>query len=430
MNSIYHQTSHWNIFQKYLFRFTLVYFLLYTFPFPIDYIPFTGEWLSDATETVWDKIVPWFGEDVIDVGYEITVKPNGSGDTTWNYVHNLLLLILALIFSIIWSLVDRKRINYDKLYYWSIVFIRYYLGFVLMGYGFAKVFKSQFPDPNLLRLLKPFGEMSPMGLAWSFVGYSEGFNLFTGLGETIGGFLLLFRRTKLIGGLISLTVLSNIVVMNYCYDIPVKLFSTNLLLMTFFILAPDLKRLFNFFILNKTTSPINLGSPFSNEKIRKGVMVFKTLLIVYVLYSDIEGYFGPQEWGDRAPKPPLYGLYDVQSFSLNDSLIPPIKTDTTRWDKMVVNWADNVAIKLINEKTQYLGFEPDTVAKTILVYSYRDSANQNATWKYIQPNPDSLIIQGVWKNDTMDIKMNRRGPEDFPLMKRGFHWINEYPYNR
>ena len=361
---------------------------------------------------------------------QIKVKPNGSGDTTWNYVHNLLLLILALIIAVIWSMLDRRRLDYDKLYYWPVVFIRYYLGFTLMSYGFAKVFKSQFPDPSLMSLMKPLGNMSPMGLAWTYVGYSEGFNLFTGLGEAVGGFLLLFRRTKVLGGFVSFAVVSNIVVINYCYDIPVKLFSTNLLLMVVFILSPDLKRIFNFLFLNKATSPVNLSTPFSKHKYQQAAAVFKILLIGYVLYANIERYFGPQEWGDRAPKPPLYGLYDVQSFSQNNNTLPPLTTDTVRWDKLVINWPKNAAIKMMDEKMEYFGFLPDTVAQTIHVYSYQDSAGVNSNWEYARPHPDSLIIKGVWKNDTLDVLMSRRGPEDFPLMKRGFRWINEYPYNR
>jgi hypothetical protein len=42
---------------------------------------------------------------------------------------------------------------------------------------------------------------------------------------------LLFRKTKTFGSLVCITVLMNIVAMNFCYDVPVKLFSSNLLLM-------------------------------------------------------------------------------------------------------------------------------------------------------------------------------------------------------
>jgi hypothetical protein len=68
-------------------------------------------------------------------------------------------------------------------------------------YGAAKVFKSQFPDPPASRLLEPLGEMSPMGLLWSFMGASEAYTVFGGLAETIPAILLMFGRTTLLGAL-------------------------------------------------------------------------------------------------------------------------------------------------------------------------------------------------------------------------------------
>ena len=68
-----------------------------------------------------------------------------------------------------------------------------------------------------------------MGLLLNFMGYSTAFNMFTGLAEAIAGFLLLFRKTVTFGSLMSMTVLSNIVAMNFCFDVPVKIYSANLL---------------------------------------------------------------------------------------------------------------------------------------------------------------------------------------------------------
>lgn len=421
--------STWGLFQKTIFRFVFAYFLLYTIPFPLDMVPGLGGVAYELTESVWDKVVPWFGEEVLGTK-EITIKPAGSGDTTWNYVQLLLMVLLAAFMTLIWSILDRKRINYERLYYWSIVFMRYYLAFVLMGYGFAKVFKSQFPEPGLMSLMQPFGDSSPMGLAWNFVGYSFGFNLFTGLGEAIAGFLLLFRRTKVLGGFMGIAVMSNIVVMNYCYDIPVKLFSTNLLLMIFFVLAPDFKRILNFLIFNKAVIPTDLSSHFTNAKLNKAALVLKILIIGYSFYGTYERYSGPQEWGDRAPKPALYGIYDVQNFAINRDTLPPLMTDDRRWKNMVINWKNNAAVIMMPGNKKYYGFVPDTVSQTIKMYNYRDSANQNTILEYARPTPDSLVIKGIWINDTLDIQFTRRDKKDFLLMNRGFHWINEYPFNR
>jgi len=39
-------------------------------------------------------------------------------------------------------------------------------------------------------MIEPLGEFSPMGLMWTFMGYSKGYNRFVGGAEMLGGILL------------------------------------------------------------------------------------------------------------------------------------------------------------------------------------------------------------------------------------------------
>jgi hypothetical protein len=64
-----------------------------------------------------------------------------------------------------------------------------------------------------------------MGLLWTFMGASAAYTIFTGLGELVGGLLLTTRRTALAGALVSAAVMTHVAVLNFCYDVPVKLFS-------------------------------------------------------------------------------------------------------------------------------------------------------------------------------------------------------------
>src|SRR5215469_8980401 len=73
----------WGPVRRVLFRFVFVYFIVYIFPSPLNFIPFAGPIIQPYV-SVWDAVVPWVGEQVF--GVEITVRPNGSGDTTYNYV--------------------------------------------------------------------------------------------------------------------------------------------------------------------------------------------------------------------------------------------------------------------------------------------------------------------------------------------------------
>src|SRR4030095_403648 len=147
---------------------------------------------------------------------------------------------LAFIGAIVWSILDRQRRSYDKAYYWLRVLVRYSLAYTMMVYGFIKIFHLQMPSPYLSQLVQPLGDKSPMGLAWTFMGYSKAFSAYTGWGEVIGGILLFWRRTTALGALITVILMASVVAMNYSFDIPVKLYSSVLFIQGLFLLTPDI----------------------------------------------------------------------------------------------------------------------------------------------------------------------------------------------
>ena len=238
----------WTPAQRVLFRFTFAYLVLYIFPFPVDGDP------NGMYANLWHKLVPWVGKQVFHV--EITVRPNGSGDTTYNYVQVFCFAVMAAVAAAAWTLLDRKRTAYPRLDRWLRVYVRFDLAATMITYGSVKVIKSQFPDPHLDRLLQPFGDASPMGLLWTFMGASESYNIFTGAGEILGGLLLTTRRTTLLGSLVCFGLMSHVAMLNFSYDVPVKLFSMHLLAMALFLMAPDLKRLARMFVLNRPVDPV------------------------------------------------------------------------------------------------------------------------------------------------------------------------------
>jgi len=253
----------WSRWQKFAFRFVAVYFVIYVFPFPIDIFD-TNYVMSQAYAKLWLSPVQWVGKYILQIPYDITTLPNGSGDTTFNYVQVFIYINLTLFISLLWSVLERKRVNYDILHFWFRTFIRYYLATAMLSYGFAKVFKTQFPFPDLNDLLSPVGEASPMGLVWRYMGYSYGYNIFIGGAEVLGGLLLLFRRTVTAGSLVLIGTMTNVAIINFCFDVPVKLYSTHLLLMAFFLLLPDMNRVIKFLFLNKPTESVNLSLPIQN----------------------------------------------------------------------------------------------------------------------------------------------------------------------
>ncbi len=75
----------------------------------------------------------------------------------------------------------------------------------------------------------------------------------------------------------------------------------------------------------------------TSRRWRTGRIIFKTLAISFVLYGQTYGGFiTAKQYGDHAPKHPLYGLYQVETFALNGDTLAPMLTDTTRWRQVMV----------------------------------------------------------------------------------------------
>jgi hypothetical protein len=417
----------WNPAQRIAFRFLFAYFILYALPFPLGYIPQAMRVVVSYPE-IWNALVPWVGRHVF--GVEITVRPNGSGDTTYNYVQVFCYAVIAAGAALVWTLLDRKRLQYARLYGWLRVYVRFYLATTLISYGAVKIIKAQFPSPSLDRLLQPFGDASPMGLLWTFMGVSESYNIFTGAGEVLGGLLLTTRRTTLLGALVSFGVLSHVTALNFCYDVPVKQFSFHLLAMSLFLMAPDLSRLAKLFLFNRGVEPAEIR-PFSKWSwLNFSAIALRTLLVLYFVWITIQGaQFSRKAFGDLSPRSPLHGIWNVEEFEVDGTARPPLITDGQRWRRVVFDYPTMIAIQLMSDsRVRYsLALDP---SKQTLAFTKRADPSWKATFSYQHSEPDLLAMEGTLDGRKIKAKLHRTNASDFLLINRGFHWINEYPFNR
>ena len=268
-----------------------------------------------------------------------------------------------------------------------------------------------------------------MGLAWNFLGFSRGYNYVMGFAELLSGALLLFRRTTTLGALVTLGVAGNIMAINYCFDVPVKLLSTALVVMALFLLAPDIRRVINFFFLNKPTQAANISAPVFIKKWKNILLVvLKYALIAYVVIINIQQALSAT-YGDAAPKPPLYGIYNIETFVRNKDTLAPLTTDKTRWAQLMVSYPGYSFIKMMNDSTEGFAFNTDTVAKKIEMFSYGDTTKKS-NFVYSIPQKNALLLVGKLNDDSVVIKMSKYDLDNFRLINRGFHWVNEYPFNR
>lgn len=429
MEDVVQPENAWGLPKKVAFRFFFLFLLLFIIIQNNGAYAFWGLIMSPLTNLL-HQFIPWVGEHILHLPEPITVFTNGSGDTTYDYVIIFTIFVVSVIGTLIWSLLDRDATHYKTLYYWLTVAVRFYVGLMLINYGMVKVIKMQFPYPGFYRLTQTFGEASPMGLAWTFLGFSKGYNLFMGIAE-LAAVLLLFRRTLTFGAVITLMTTANVMAVNYFYDVPVKILSTALFVMTAFLLARDAERLARFFFSGEAVQLPVLALP---EKLRdKGFRIariaIKSLLLGYALIFgaiQVSGY--AKQYGEKAPKPDLYGLYTVDTFIRNQDTLQQLITDSLQWKELHIERVGFARIKYLNNRGLGLSMSTDTTARSLELMS-RDSSTRYV-FRYDQPEASNLRLIGNIDQDSVTIIFRRQDKDDFLLMNRGFNWVNEYPFNR
>src|SRR5581483_8092524 len=217
-------------------------------------------------------------------------------------------LAVALAAAGIWSVMDQRRTNYNKLYDWFRIFVRFALAGQLFVYGLVKIAPMQMRFPALVQLLTPFGNFSPMGVLWSSIGASPAYEKFVGSAELLAGVLLVVPATSMLGALICLIDMVEVFTLNMTYDVPVKLFSFHLLLMAAFLLVPARLRLVRLCFLDCAVGPSITRKLFADRRANRIAtatqILFGFLLLGSTGYQAREGWF---KWGGGAPNSPFYG---------------------------------------------------------------------------------------------------------------------------
>jgi hypothetical protein len=413
---------HWKFATRLAFRLVFVYQILYSFPFPLNLLPGSDKVLG-WYDGLFAAMTTWTAAHILHLGQPVVLTPFIGGDSLFGWVQNLVKLLIAVIAAVLWSILDRKRTHYRGLQEWLWLYVRLVLGTALIGYGALKVIKVQFPDLFLWRLLSPYADSSPGGLLWSFMGYSKLYNLFTGLVEMAGGMLLFVPRLATLGALLSIGAMANVFVLNLSYDVSVKLYSLNLLLMGVYLMAPEAQRMLNVFILNRTAAPVLHAPLFHKKWLNAGMLALQAVLLVAVGGSELyQGYQRYTLSGDGAPPPPLFGVYDVDEFVVNGQPRPAVFTDAARWHRVTFERYNLMAI--------FAGSEPVKRYKTKIDLSRHDlqlhpivPGNWMAGFHFDEPSPGLLTLRGEMNGQQIQARLRKIELKSFPLYANGFHWI-------
>ena len=382
-------------------------------------------------EPLTNLVIPAIGHTVLGIEGEIPLEMTGSGDTMAEYIRLLLHATVAIVGGAVWTIARPPRMRYVRALHWLTFAIRIALATAMLSYGIAKVLDGQFVEPGAGRMITAYGDSSPMGLLWTFMGHSKAYCVFTGLAEIVGGLLLFSRRTQTLGALVVIGVMSNVVMLNFCYDVPVKLFSMRLLAMAIFVAALDWQRLRALFVAHHTIEARPLPQLFASPRRHFIGRIVKALYVALLLLSPAIAYLFGMGRPPHASSAELEGLYDVQTHVRDGIELPPLLTDPDRWRYLAIDqWGRAVVHGMDGTRTRF-GAELDGDTLTLQSAPGPDAPDPAVELAFTldRSTGDALILHAT-DDPATTIHLVRRDPDTFLLRNRGFHWVQEFPFNR
>ena len=341
--------TNWPVLKRISFRIAFVFFMLLCIPLHLKWYKamIRIDWLHVDYRDIYD--LARYETEVPDVlfkaphksladleqaGVSETISTNWLRDySSWGNA-----LAIAIVAGLVWSVLDRRRTSYHALYYWLTVVVRFRAALGIICFGFTKLFPTQMPYPSYGMLNTDFGDFTVQKLYWLSIGIVPWYQVFGGLVEITAGLLLCFRKTATFGAILLFAVLGNITVVNFAYQGSVHVYASYFVLLAFFILMPDLLRLYKLLLLEQYTVPLSYHPNYAEPWYKYGRLGLKSL--TFLIFIVLLGYtqylnfrYDPYKLPASAGVKSLRGTYNVTEFRINKQVIPYNPMDSLRWNQ-------------------------------------------------------------------------------------------------
>jgi uncharacterized membrane protein YphA (DoxX/SURF4 family) len=361
---------------------------------------------------------PFFTDRLTDFGFKMAfllfpvlivyikvTDGNGCGDLPRDFRFFPTAVTVALGLALLWCAIDRQKYRYHKLEYILQTVIRYFLAYTIMQYGAAKVVDMQFSS-SINGLDTRVIDLGPMGIAWTFFGFSYEYEFFIGCGQILAAMLLLYRRTATLGAVLMVTIMANIVFVNFSFNVCVKFFSSTYLVMALYLLLDDARRLARFFILNQVTEPRTYPQLFSKKWIQKTFNVIGVLLFIGIIFLPIGGMYQIKKRSGTGQHSPVYGVWTVDSVhASSDTLNGRLAADSSGWKKIIFENYNNAYIKSWQNTRGFFHYEEDTVKHSLTMNQAYPDSSVVLNLKY-HVSKDTLTLTGFYNRDSVFARMH------------------------
>ncbi|WP_232716856.1 DoxX family protein [Gordonia metallireducens] len=418
----------WSAARKLAFRFVFVYTALFCLALSQISFVFFGVLTGFLPErlALWQlgllaPVLEALGRNVF--GVDAVLTNSGSGDQAAFWILWLLIAVVAVVATIIWSVVDRRRRDYSRLWAWTMLVIRFALGGQMLDYGFAKLIPTQMPQPPLATLLEPYGDFSPASVLWMQVGSSPVYEMLLGSVEVLGGLLLFWSRTAILGALVSFVAMVQVFILNMTFDVPVKILSFHLVLFSLILLAPYARNMVELFVFGRSATPFTVPALFTRDHLNRWAAVAQVVVGIWVaIGAATSSWSDYREHGGGAPKPELYGIWSVQDFRVDGRALPPLTTDDQRWQRIVLDSGGATTLQMMDGALVPVSAEVD--GSSLLV------EEPPAVLDIGRPDYGTLVLSGDLDGTPTVIVAHRMDHDAMTLRSRGFNWVQDEPYFR
>lgn len=326
----------WGGYQKIAFRIAFIFFIAIS-------IPNNAEWYQHVFSIDWTRLHYRDLYDIARFGSGINFFGNTLfGSPLYGYANWIITFLVATAGGLIWTFIDSRRQQpaqeYNNLYYWLRVIVRYRAGIGIIGFGFTKLLPVQMPFPSLGLLNTNFGDFSAQKIYWLIIGIVPWYQVFAGIVEVGAGTLLFFRKTTTLGAALLVGALGDIVYVNFAYDGGVHVYSSYFVLLGAFLLVQDLPKLYSLLIQQRLTVPVyyfpvlKKWLQYTRVALKAGVIIL-FLGVLYYLQL-INYWYDPYKQPSTAGVRTLRGNYRVTEFRINNQVLPYNPLDSVRWQQV------------------------------------------------------------------------------------------------
>ena len=424
---------------RFNFRVAFCYLMLYAFSSSnanlLYLLPKFGvilvSWLSLASL----RPAIWLAHHVFHItGVGAGIHATGSGDTAINWIAIAVMFVYSILAALIWPLFDR-RLEYRATAAWLRFLLRLTLVLAMANYGFSKLFPMQMPPPSLAVLNEPLGNTSPMTLLWTLIGLNPAYEMICGAIEVAAALLLFFRRTALLGAILTCLVMGNVLLYNLFFDVPVKIYSMHLVLFAIAIVVPDWRALWAFFWQHKPAAPTALVVPPAERRALRVITLTLEIALALMILASLPRHYQSFARTQASLRHPgaLTGEWRVEPTATvlpGQSVSSPVVTGDGRpVTDFVLEPNGRVTLRDSGGVLWRAGVEIESKSHTFSLF--RDGQDP-LLYNFSQPDPLHLVLTPAEETRTGGSLYLTRVPlpDHYPLLDRGFHFINEWALER